>query len=663
MAGVSVVQAPARVQVGNADSTTITFDHDVTVGNYIAVAVFGTRAIASGGFLLPAGTITDNKSNTYTKIIEGGQAGSGSYDANAVVFYTKVGTGGPGLTITVDPTGASDNYFNVDVFELAGVHSDTNLGIGLSFGGTGSGTSASTGNLGNYAGPGDWQVSAVAWATPAGTPVQTAFPQNPWTMVDFEATTSFCPGAVSIRSIVTPDITGNTFTTANSGLSFCIATFRAASENAAFPLAKIASNWAVSDVDVQPSAVYDPAINKTIIPFEGSGVLQLAVYDHATGSITTTQISSGGVTDGHGVPAIVIGSDGKYHIMWGAHGSPVIYLKSTNANDPTAWTTMTTPEATALSYPNLFVFSDGSICVIYRNGFHGADWVYKVSSNQGSTWTSSPIHILESSTTNVWYQCMRQLGDDIYISWVWEDDFNSEGSPYAQEYNKYGIYFFKITNKMSAYSAIDGTALTPIMTKTDMDAHCVVRANAHYPLRDVEAQWDFDATNKPCLLLIRASSATAHVASFTRWNGSAWTSPVTITSDLDHVSDGGRLVYLGSGRWSCYLTRFGTTSGTGDANDTDLGGQIHEFRSEDDGLTWFFFRYVSQRARMNYPARVVNGISPIKYIAADWVGVLDQNGLVIYWDDARAEVQAPPSYHTYPGPKQRTNYDTFHPRG
>lgn len=119
---ITITQSKVTNPVDNADSSNVTFDATPASGSLIVVVIYGWRANASGGFLVPDGSVTDNKTNTYTAAVRGGV----SNGANAAIFYSENVTSSATFTITVNPTGTA-NYFSYTIYELAGAATSSSL--------------------------------------------------------------------------------------------------------------------------------------------------------------------------------------------------------------------------------------------------------------------------------------------------------------------------------------------------------------------------------------------------------------------------------------------------------------------------------------------------------------------------------------------------------
>jgi hypothetical protein len=387
-------------------------------------------------------------------------------------------------------------------------------------------------------------------------------------------------------------------------------------------------------VDIGPTALHDPTAGgagKTIIASAaddagGGSHLNVSVYDHALATWSKqTGVDTAPLRDFHQAPAIGIDADGFYHVLWGCHIDPLAHVVSNAARDPSAWTVR--PDVTAVaSYPNTGRFSDGVIYALYRTGVHNSDWSIQLSGDDGDTWEDpqTVLHCVNSGDS--FYLTALQDGDTIHLAVVWHDEGNVLGSTAAEFVRRYGVYYFTLNytapGTLTA-AAADGTPLTLPVTKAQLVASCTVRPELA-GIYDNEPSIALDNAGLPALLAVRGSG-TSHTLYFTRWTGSAWTTPVTVAAGLDYIADGGLLDYVGSGVWVAFAVVGGTRGNRGDlgadATFDDTGGYLVQYASTDNGATW-------TRSTWNpggrvapgivaQPAKVVNGVSPFRYVCSE----------------------------------------------
>ncbi len=319
------------------------------------------------------------------------------------------------------------------------------------------------------------------------------------------------------------------------------------------------------------------------------------------------------------------------------------YVRSTNANDPTAWSVQSDIVAVA-TYPSAFYFSDGLLALIYREGDHTANWVYAYSANNGANWTAAGAAVIDGTASNAWYLCIRQVGDVLHFVVTWEDHANALGSPDPHYVRRYGLYYFTWNWISDVVTYSDGTTATSAafpLTKTIFDAHCVVRAAAS-PEYDEEPYITIGLDGYPAILSVRGNDINHTVSFVRRTSSSAWAAPVQIcATGVDHVNDCGLVVNTAVNNWTAYIVRKGSSGIAGDADTAttagDIGGYVNEYRSTDNGATWTRKGRVGTGMQLNFVTEVRGGIAPVKYLAADYIDIGANNGHIVSWSDGASE--------------------------
>lgn len=196
------------VQSKKDTSGTVTFDNAVTAGNLVVV---GITTFAADNV---EGDITDNKGNTYHKVVSSGP-GFGSTDFQQI-FYSIVGTGGSSFIVD------SANDGTIMVAEYSGV-GHLNV-VDQSNGNTGNSTSPNSGNI-TTTRDGDLFVG-VAWSLHTN---DTWTANNSFTIREQEVDNDTFERGVFADKIGNIQTTSADFTVDTSGQWGCVvAAFKAA---------------------------------------------------------------------------------------------------------------------------------------------------------------------------------------------------------------------------------------------------------------------------------------------------------------------------------------------------------------------------------------------------------------------------------------------------
>lgn len=155
----------------------------------------------------------------------------------------------------------------------------------------------------------------------------------------------------------------------------------------------------------QPTAIYDPTANKTIVvSLNPDGYRYVSEYNHANEQHGTYLLSTTAAeSDDHNNPAICIRSDGKYLVAYTEHNANTTmkFRVSSNAGDASAWATEYTVDiGNTITYAQLWRLSDEDrIYLFTRVNVSGTtfSWNILTSDDDGATW-SSPTQLITTGT-------------------------------------------------------------------------------------------------------------------------------------------------------------------------------------------------------------------------------------------------------------------------
>lgn len=279
----------------------------------------------------------------------------------------------------------------------------------------------------------------------------------------------------------------------------------------------------------QRRAVYKNG--KTYVCFqEGGGSLDPYVnaFDHTEKQwIGEIKVGTNPLTDDHhGSPSMILDALNRIHVFFGAHGSNPGYLshvRSTNPEDISSWTTM--PNLTgAHTYPICILTTTGDIYIFTRPWITDRYYeAYIRSTDNGDTF-GSITQIIDPGSGgwvyhgNIVYDSINQR---IHIVWVLRYT--------ADEYQR--VYHAYLNLSDGNMYSMDGTNLGTMIDKTEMDTYCVVfdgGASNTAEGGDVK----LDSNGYPMITFTNPRTPSTSVRpKFTKWTGSAWSTPVTIVND------------------------------------------------------------------------------------------------------------------------------------
>lgn len=276
---------------------------------------------------------------------------------------------------------------------------------------------------------------------------------------------------------------------------------------------------------MQHTAVYDSTANKTFIAWQGPIMRpQITYYDHAAGAwgpiveVSTVALSN----DDHGAPALCQDASGYLHIFWGSHNNAVEYAISTTARDISAWTVQADVTGN-WSYQQAFVIG-GNIWLFGREEPSlGATYNITVKSSNGvatgHTWNA--LIALTTFTDDMTYPSAFQVsGTDVRMA------FWNRLDPAG---NSQHIYYAVYETATGLLKNAAGTSSTlPISLATANSNFRVF--NSGTDQANAPCLW-FDTSGNPHIAFIHDVAGTGTLK-HTRWNGTAWTTPVALDSPV-----------------------------------------------------------------------------------------------------------------------------------
>lgn len=367
----------------------------------------------------------------------------------------------------------------------------------------------------------------------------------------------------------------------------------------------------------QPSAYYVSSVNKTFVTYAGTDLSAYAAYyDHtlsAWSEIYLVGTSSSALRDSHGSPTMLVDSSGYIHIMYGTHGGPVSYKKSTNPYDISSWTAMSSPAN--LTYPELLQFSDGTIYLFYRNGgIHLSDMGYKTSADGGATWSSFNTVVSNTSPTYAYYWYVRKgVGDTIHIGMIWKDENNSKGAAGDEATHRYNIYYFKYDGTKWVNGA--GTDLTAIIPLDHTDLDTAGNNIILYNSGTVKCQIpvvEVDSNDYP-YIFFTAGNLLSYTNKLIYWTGAAWTTKTCTGLNCSNMFNMCALQINSTSSLTGYITGANSRVSCGDATTKFRGGDFEVWDSTDTGTTWIRRDSITSLSReLAYPTVVKNGTAQLR---------------------------------------------------
>ncbi|AWI10719.1 hypothetical protein CKA38_14330 [Ereboglobus luteus] len=237
---------------------------------------------------------------------------------------------------------------------------------------------------------------------------------------------------------------------------------------------------------------YDAGANKTFVTWMGANSTAVVKeLDHATGMWSADKVAgTSSFVDKHNYPGMLRGPDGRIHIFYGCHNSP---LRHTVSPKPLSiegeWDDRVIEVSHGASYPAPVITSEGVFYVFFRdtrrtNGYSD-DRPYQMvkSADGGKTWTRHMIadpfgratdNMCEVYNGKVTYQPASADGKQparIHIAWTIAGE--KLGRHAHATYGR-NVYYAWLNPANDHLYNIEGRDLGTHIDNKEMDEHCLV---------------------------------------------------------------------------------------------------------------------------------------------------------------------------------------------
>lgn len=332
-----------------------------------------------------------------------------------------------------------------------------------------------------------------------------------------------------------------------------------------------------------PRAIYHAGTyQRTYIgTIDGSGNLYVGQYTHTTGAIVWTLLTATLEVDDHDNPSLIVRpSDSKLVAFYAKHAADTSlrFKVSSNAEDASAWgSESTTTFSGNVTYANPIVLDDDSdACYVFSRINEGATdyrWSYKRTTDF-STW-GSEVEFWDTGAVQQYLHCAKNgTGRIDFFASDKHPDNNTGGSSLYHFYAEWDSG----SSTLKWYNSAGTEQTLPIDTS---------KATLVYDGSGGNDGWNhqiaIDGSGYPRVLFQKRVATTGtgdNRLMFSRWNGSAWTTPVEIAALGGYVYSG-ELSYTGV---ACF-------DGS-DINTVYMGKQessiyeIQAWTTSDNGATW-----------------------------------------------------------------------------
>jgi hypothetical protein len=385
-----------------------------------------------------------------------------------------------------------------------------------------------------------------------------------------------------------------------------------------------------------PIAIYSKEANKTFFCYGGTvrGKQELlhmvSYFDHRTGMVPRPNLLLNKKTgDAHDNPTLSIDSQGYLWIFSSAHGAsrPSFIHRSRMPYSVDAFDLI---ETTNFSYTQPWHFPTQGFLFLHTRYGKGRG-LYSMTSPDGVKWTKPR-------------QLAFALQGHYQISWPWKQKlgtaFDVHPPPLGLN-ERTNLYYMETHDFGNSWQTVDGKPV-PVPIQEEKSPALVRDYHSEKTLVYLK-DLNYDDAGRPVIVYLTSKGFESGPRSgprqlmVARWTGAQWR--YSRMGETDHNYDHGSLYIEGPRRW-----RFLGPTGPG-PQPYGTGGEIEEWLSADDGLTWKRSRALTSQSRFNhtYLRRPLNAHPDFYALWADGDAFAESESC-LYFANSKGEVfRLPPA--------------------
>jgi hypothetical protein len=349
-------------------------------------------------------------------------------------------------------------------------------------------------------------------------------------------------------------------------------------------------------------------------------------YDPKTRKFSEAIILGPGDDDHHYGPVIWSDKNDFIHILYGCHrtsGTHLISKHPGRIGDSLKDWKLGPKIAPGISYPTFFRIFDDKELIYYRTSGHISSWTYRISEDDGNTWTSPENDVTDMDINGrfEWssYQCTLPSKDGrfLHVVFIAYDD-NRQDDPkryfnprYNQEVSnewKYNLYYIKIDLRTHEVTNFENEILNTPIDIDQADAKCRIW-DTEWRGAGVPPSIVLDENENPAFLhVLSGETLQTHQYYYVHLGNGQWQQ--TPIAPANHQWNSCHLTREKNGILHAYLIVGEGYLDTDGYMDRYGGGNIEQYVSYDKGETWQRERDLTPD-RNQYPGWKYNNIQPV----------------------------------------------------
>lgn len=233
--------------------------------------------------------------------------------------------------------------------------------------------------------------------------------------------------------------------------------------------------------------------------------------------------------DGHGAPTVFITPGGKIHVTYGAHDTPIKYVRGDVSDFLNGWETMADLAADA-TYPHM-VYVQARLWLFYRLDICSA-WLARTTVNEGTTWVSAGEVISHPGL----YVGGITVGEDGFSIWFHATATrNCPTDPFRRD--SYAFYYLPDAGNQFWCKNATADVSIGFSVPNPIPASCKIETAEYSVFGNVRKIGPGIQTGTPHVLYAVGNAAPtgAWAYRFATWDGSAWN--IETITGADHYID------------------------------------------------------------------------------------------------------------------------------